>query len=151
MAQWDALEIRGLSKTYASRLEQGYDMEASIVKVRSKKDTADVNIVVHFNGGACHRSFRRSFHQLLPTLSEACFALFMFLADPSVPKRFVDDIKTAMSDWFARRLLCILRRVAFRRRVHRRVAARLVLSKSSSRLADLPAVIVRSICAEWLH
>jgi hypothetical protein len=99
-------------------------------------------------GTRCQRSFNRATHQILSIIPIANFDLFMNLPDPSVAHRFVRDVAAVLVDRFAGRLFRILRGRAFRRQVRKRVAARLVLSKS--RLADLPAELVRCVCVEWL-
>lgn len=150
MLSSDKLKLRtyGLLKFYASRREAGYYMRAWTRK--RSNGSMETDIIVEYMGSLCQRSFRQAKHQPQTTRPLANFTLSMNLDDPSVANRFVRDLATALTDWYARRLFRVLRGRAFRRVVRKRVAARLVLAKSSSRLADLPAVLVHSICVEWL-
>lgn len=144
---WDTLQIKRLNNFYASRREAGYYMQAGCMPFFSHP-CSSVLINAQFRDNVYQRSFKCKPHKLLYTLSKVNFSLSMGLDNPGVVHRFILDLVSALTDWFARKLFCVLRRRAFRRQVRKRVAARLVLSKS--RLADLPTELVRCICNEWL-
>lgn len=141
---WRVLRIERLHDWVAARHDQGYDMQAQGIIAN------ECFVIVRFNGFLCQRSFHcASPRKFLLTLMKVNFTLNMQLPDPNVAHRFIRDLVEALAKHFGLQILRVLRRRVFRRQVRKRVAARIVLSKSSSH-CGLPAELIRSICADWL-